>query len=117
MQLAIEFRHEDWFTSDAGFSLLRKYQRPAVITDTGGRRDAMHMEITTSTAFIRFGGTQDLSLDGPRLQDWSVRISKWISSGVETVYFFIHQGDTIQVAETIWLFQKLLNKNLRIANR
>src|SRR5690606_20957975 len=56
--LAVEVRSKDWIL-DKDFwnefcTLLEQEQISNVIVDTAGRRDMMHMRLTTPSAFIRF---------------------------------------------------------------
>lgn len=94
--VAIEFRHTDWFSgmaSDEMFSLMNELGVTSVITDTSGRRDVLHMKLTTPKAFIRFVGNGLHPTDYKRLDDWVDRIKIWLDEGVETIYFYIHQHD------------------------
>ena len=55
--LAIELRNEEWFSDEEMFNttmdLFEKYSITNIIVDTAGRRDLLHMRLTTDTAFIR----------------------------------------------------------------
>ena len=55
--LAIELRHSDWYNDTAVasrlYELLEKHGITNVLVDAAGRRDLMHMRLTTSTAFVR----------------------------------------------------------------
>ena len=56
LEVFVEFRHQDWYkqpNADVIFSSLEKMEKGAVITDAAGRRDCVHMRLTTSSAFIR----------------------------------------------------------------
>lgn len=98
--LFLEVRHPDWFSSasdrKALFSLLSDLNIGAAITDASGRRDCLHMELPTPKAFIRFvgnGGKFLESSDMKRVDDWVERLSQWLDSGLEEIYFFLHQHD------------------------
>ena len=69
---------------------MRKRNIGTVITDTSGRRDAVHQCLTTNSAFIRFDGNELHKTDFTRIDEWAVRIKQWIDRGLETVYFFHH---------------------------
>ena len=93
----LEVRHPEWF-ADAGirnslFDTLSETGIGAVITDTAGRRDCLHMELTVPKAFIRFGGNDLHASDYTRLDAWVRRIKKWEKSGLQDTYFFMHQHD------------------------
>jgi len=95
IKLAIEFRHTDWFNDDAIssnlYALLEEYNVTNIIVDTAGRRDLMHMRMTTNTAFIRYNGANHES-DYTRLDDWIDRLEEWVSHGLQNIYFFVHQN-------------------------
>ena len=93
--LAIEFRHTDWHNnpevSAELYDLLEKRGILNVLVDTAGRRDLMHMRLTTPTAFIRYVGANHKS-DYNRLDDWIERIAAWKKQGLKELYFFVHQN-------------------------
>ena len=96
VQLFLEIRHPDWFekaTSDELFQKLRKLQVGSVITDTAGRRDALHMHLTIPKTIVRFVANDLHETDFVRLNDWISRIKYWTENGLEEVYFFIHSLD------------------------
>lgn len=96
LQLFVEVRHPDWFipaNQKLLGDLLEAYKVGSVITDTSGRRDMLHMELTTPKAFIRFVGNNLHPTDYPRIDDWVERISKWLDGGIREVYFMMHQHD------------------------
>ncbi len=93
--LAIEFRKTDWYNdpevSAALYELLESNGIANVLVDTAGRRDLMHMRLTTPTAFVRWVGANHES-DYTRLDDWIKRIDTWEKSGLKELYFFVHQN-------------------------
>ena len=89
--LAVEVRSNDWFDDPEYFKMLEKNKISHVITDTAGRRDLLHMRLTTPTAFVRYVGSNHKS-DYSRIDDWVKRIGKWINDGIEAIYFFVHQN-------------------------
>lgn len=93
--LAIEVRNTDWFNdTDASehlYSLLEKNGIANIVVDTAGRRDMLHMRLTTPVAFIRYVGANHES-DYSRLDDWLERIIKWRAEGLQSLYFFVHQN-------------------------
>jgi uncharacterized protein YecE (DUF72 family) len=93
--LAFEVRHEDWHNdvaiSNELNSILKKYNVANVITDSAGRRDLLHMRLTSDTAFIRYNGANHDS-DYQRLDDWVDRIEQWYNLGLKNLYFFVHQN-------------------------
>ncbi len=97
--LALEVRHADWFKDHSQgeelFKLLQKYNISTVITDVAGRRDVLHMRLTTDIAMIRFVGKGLVDSDYTRINDWVERIKYWFSKNLKTVYFFTHEPDNI----------------------
>ncbi|MEJ7847381.1 MAG: DUF72 domain-containing protein [Pyrinomonadaceae bacterium] len=93
--VAIEFRHTDWFNdpevSAELYELLEKNKIVNVLVETAGRRDLMHMRLTTPTAFIRYVGANHES-DYTRLDDWVERIAYWKEQGLQELCFFVHQN-------------------------
>ena len=72
-------------------SILKEYNIANVITDSAGRRDLLHMRLTSDTAFIRYNGANHDS-DYTRLDDWVDRLEDWYDQGLKNVYFFVHQN-------------------------
>lgn len=97
--LAIEVRHEQWFSDKGAYhaylDLLRSHQASTVITDVAGRRDVLHMGITTPYVLIRFVGNSLHETDYQRVDDWVTQLVDWLERGVQEVYFFSHQPDNI----------------------
>ena len=114
-ELAVEFRNENWFQVDAWNStleLLQKYNASTVITDTAGRRDVSHMNLTNDTAFIRFVGNNLHPTDFTRIDNWISEIEKWRAAGLQKLYFIIHEPDEFYCPELAQYFAK--NINLRL---
>lgn len=93
--LAIEVRNQEWFLDE---SILAKYtallgsaEVSNVIVDTAGRRDMLHMRLTSPQAFIRYVGANHPS-DYERLDDWVERVREWRDAGLQSLYFFVHQN-------------------------
>lgn len=93
--LAVELRHTDWYNdktiSTELYELLETHEISNIITDTAGRRDLIHMRLTSPTAFVRYVGANHPS-DYDRLDEWVARIVEWKSLGLKHLYFFIHQN-------------------------
>ena len=93
--LAIELRNTEWF-NDASianevYALFENHGVTNIVTDTAGRRDLLHMRLTTRDVFIRYVGANHES-DYTRLDDWMHRIKAWKEQGMENLYFFVHQN-------------------------
>ncbi|MBO6524680.1 MAG: DUF72 domain-containing protein [Balneolaceae bacterium] len=123
LPLAIELRHTDWFNHEAVanqiYKLFEENNVANIITDTAGRRDLLHMRLTTPVAFIRYVGANHES-DYPRLDEWVERLKSWKKQGLEKLYFFVHQNiekeSPLLSAHFIKLLNKELGTNLKIPN-
>ena len=95
MPLAIELRNTSWFNDDKIskelYSFLEQNNITNIIVDTAGRRDLLHMRLTTPTTFIRYVGANHPT-DYKRLDDWIERLGSWVEDGLQNLYFFIHQN-------------------------
>ena len=72
------------------YTKLKELGIGAVITDTAGRQDVLHMQLTIPKTFIRFVGNSLHPTDYTRIDHWAKRIKKWIDGGIEEIYFFMH---------------------------
>ena len=121
IQLAVEFRHTNWYNDESVaqelYELLEKNNISNVIVDTAGRRDLMHMRLTNKTAFIRYVGANHQS-DYDRLDDWVERLKTWKEQGIEEIDFFVHQNiekaSPLLSAHFIRNLNKELGSNLTI---
>ncbi|RKE95345.1 DUF72 domain-containing protein [Ichthyenterobacterium magnum] len=115
VDLAIEFRHTNWYNDEAVanqlFDLLEKNNISNVIVDTAGRRDLMHMRLTNPKAFVRYVGANHES-DYTRLDDWVLRLKEWQDQGIKEIDFFIHQNIEKESPLLSAYFIKQLNKTL-----
>src|SRR5690606_34906835 len=82
--------------------------------DTAGRRDMVHMRLTTPQAFVRFVGCNDEAIDKKRLDDWLRRIKKWQGEGLKYLYFFVHQNVELSSPLLSAYFIEKLNKSLAL---
>ncbi|MCU7618739.1 DUF72 domain-containing protein [Chryseobacterium sp. PBS4-4] len=93
--LAIELRNTEWFTDEEIFDrtcqLFEDNNITNIIVDTAGRRDMIHMRLTTPNAFIRYVGANAES-DYERLDNWLKHLTKWKKEGLQNLYFFVHQN-------------------------
>jgi uncharacterized protein YecE (DUF72 family) len=103
IRLFVELRHEQWFedkeTFEKVFDLLENSGVGSVITDASGRRDCVHMRLTTPQAFIRFVGNGLHPTDYARVDSWVSRINEWMQKGIHDIYFFMHQHEEIHSPE------------------
>lgn len=95
LPLAIELRNEEWFSDYTIFeetcNLFKAHNITNILVDTAGRRDMLHMRLTTPTAFVRYVGANAES-DYTRLDDWINQIEQWKAQGLQHLYFFVHQN-------------------------
>ena len=93
--LAIELRNTEWFLDeevlDKTCELFEKHNITNIIVDTAGRRDMLHMRLTTPNVFVRYVGANAES-DYERLDDWLERLTEWKKLGMKNMYFFVHQN-------------------------
>jgi uncharacterized protein YecE (DUF72 family) len=117
--LAIEFRHTDWYNdasvSSKLYDLLEAHRITNVLVDTAGRRDLMHMRLTTPTAFIRWVGANEPQSDRSRLGEWIGRIAQWKEAGLQRLYFFVHQNAEQESPALAAHFIERLNKKIGAA--
>lgn len=112
--LAVEVRNEEWFrepTAERYYKLLEETNKTNILVDTAGRRDMMHMRLTTPTAFVRYVGANHPS-DYTRLDEWVKTILAWKEAGLQKLYFFIHQNIEIESPLLAAHFIEKLNKTL-----
>lgn len=114
LDIFVELRHPGWFTDEAVnkkvFTMLEKHGAGAVITDAAGRRDCVHMNLTTPSAFIRFVGNSLHPTDYQRCNDWITRLKSWVDKGIERIYFLMHQKEEVFSPELCRYFIGEANK-------
>ena len=93
--LGLEVRNSEWFADSKAKSdyenLLEELGMANIIVDTAGRRDMIHMRLTSPVAFVRYVGANHAS-DYTRLDDWAQRLLEWKQQGLQKIYFFLHQN-------------------------
>ena len=112
VQFFLEVRHPAWFSKEKErnelFEFLSTNNIGAVITDTAGRRDCVHMHLTIPKAFIRYVGNSLHRTDYTRCDAWMQRIKYWLDNGIKELFFFMHMHDEAKSPElTISLVEKL----------
>ena len=110
--LSIEVRQEDWFAEENAFQqllyTLKEHQVGTVITDVAGRRDVLHLGLTTPQLLLRFVGNGMHATDYQRVDAWITLILDWLEQGLQEVYFFSHQPDNILSPEMCIYFLEQL---------
>ncbi|UIR57189.1 DUF72 domain-containing protein [Sphingobacterium sp. SRCM116780] len=113
MPLALEVRNEEWFANgeiaQSFYKLLEDHGVTNILVDTAGRRDMLHMRLTTPIAFVRYVGANHPS-DYQRLDDWIQVIKQWRAAGLQKLYFFIHQNIEVESPLLATYFIDQLNK-------
>ncbi|MGD9556251.1 MAG: DUF72 domain-containing protein [Mangrovibacterium sp.] len=120
--LAVEVRHTEWFTdkkiNDEMCAWFEQQRTTNVLVDTAGRRDMVHMRLTTPVAFVRYVGSNEPQSDRERLDFWVERLKKWAELGLRDIYFFVHQNvekeSPLLAAYFIERLNKALNLDLKI---
>ncbi len=114
IELFVELRNPQWYADPDAFksmfNMLEKNKAGSIITDASGRRDCVHMRLTTPVAFIRFVGNGLHPTDYTRVDAWVQRIKSWMENGIQKVYFFMHQHEEIYSPELCrYVIQQLNN--------
>ncbi len=101
--IAVEFRHPSWFTDDYAWQrtleLFHVLGVGTVMSDVSGRRDVLHMALTTPRLTLRFVGNELHPTDYSRTDAWLQRIKAWMEQGLQRAYIFIHTEDNIYSPE------------------
>jgi uncharacterized protein YecE (DUF72 family) len=110
MQFALELRAPEWF---ADAVILQEWQHLfaenniiPVLTDTPGRRDVLHFCVINNHFFARYVGRYDDKSEAFRITQWVNRIEEFIIKGVNTFWFYVHEGDNR--AFTLYFFNDLI---------
>jgi len=112
LQFFLEVRHPGWFAKEKELhdmlTFLRRHNMGAVITDTAGRRDCAHMNLTIPKTFIRFVGNSLHPTDYPRIDRWVKQMKYWLDKGIDELFFFMHMHDEAKSPElTVYLIDKM----------
>ncbi len=111
-----ELRHKDWFgvpsNFNAVFELMHQLGIGAVITDTVGRRDVIHMALPTPHLFLRFVGNALHPTDHIRMDAWIERIKQWTAQGLRSVWLGMHQSDELAAPALCDYFIQRINEEL-----
>lgn len=117
--LGVEVRNAEWFeptNQNRLADLLEKHEMANIIVDTAGRRDMLHMRLTSPVAFVRYVGANHPS-DIERLDDWILRIEQWRSQGLQKLYFFVHQNIEIESPLLAEHFIRKINQKFGLSLR
>lgn len=110
VQLAVEVRHPDFYTTKGAAqldTLLERYRVARVIMDTRPIRVGtvqeqqmlqarerkpnlpLHVAVTSNFAFVRYIGHPTLEVNTPFFEYWSRQLAQWLTQGL-TLYVFCH---------------------------
>jgi len=111
LAISIEFRHPDWFVGkQPHWERLAALGVGTVISDTAGRRDALHMQITAPHVLVRFGGYEGHAIDNARLENWARWIEHAEGQGISEFHLLVHEPDSIHTPQTCRNFGDHLEK-------
>jgi len=115
IQLTVEFRHPSWFQegTETFFQELLELEIGACMSDTAGRRDALHMQLSAPFVLLRFGGYELHATDYERIHAWNSRLEQWFQKGIREVYILMHQPDSLKTPDTLVYWNQLLNKQFK----
>jgi uncharacterized protein YecE (DUF72 family) len=115
LDVAVEFRHPDWFRPVTGMQTLERLyalRRHTVMTDVAGRRDVLHMGLSSPVLTLRFIANEGHPTDYTRTDAWVQRLKTWFDKGLQTAYLFVHGGgDNDTAPELILYWTRELNKH------
>lgn len=112
VRYSVEMRHPDWFVGNVleeFSSELIKMNVGLIVCDTAGRRDAVHMRLTSDELVIRFGGNDLHASDEVRMIQWAKQLRDWEKVGLKKCYFWIHQPESLQTVESMNQFKEVLS--------
>jgi uncharacterized protein YecE (DUF72 family) len=116
LKIFVEVRHPEWFSEQGKvfFEMLHDMQAGSIITDAAGRRDCVHMNLSTPDCFIRFVGNSLHETDYVRVDEWVQRMKSWMKQGIENIYFFMHQHEELYSPELIRYTIEKMNKECKL---
>ncbi len=111
-KVTVEFRHPSWFEKNAAmfYNELHVLNVGACMSDTAGRRDALHLQLSAPFVLLRFGGYELHTSDYARMTDWTERFVQWKSKGIEEIHLLMHQPDSLKTPETLAWWNTQLNE-------
>src|SRR5690606_23047118 len=113
LDIFVELRHPGWFSDEEVkkkvFAVLEQQHAGAVITDAAGRRDCVHMNLTTPSAFIRFVGNSLHPSDYRRVDEWKQRHKELVAKRIQRIYYPMCQEEEIHSPELCRYFIREAN--------
>ena len=108
--LAVEVRHESFFQKKEAvhfFQLLENQRVAPCLSDVAGRRDVLHLRLTSERILIRFMSSgENSTTDLERADDWAARLADWFAAGLREVFFFAHTPDNVRAPEMAMILEE-----------
>ncbi len=118
LETAVEFRHSSWFENrqnwETTVSSLSEIGVSTVITDVAGRRDVLHMSLSSATLVLRFIANNLHKTDFARTNEWVDRLKNWQNLGLKKAYLFIHTEENNLAPELSNYWVQQLNQKLQL---
>jgi len=127
--LALEVRHQDWFTEPHASQLTALLQRlgvgrvlldsrpiytgeddPQLQSERRKPKLPVEFSVTAPFSLIRFISHPTLSVNQPFMEEWVSQIQQWLQQGTQ-IYFFVHCPIEERSPSTARYFQKLLEQS------
>jgi uncharacterized protein YecE (DUF72 family) len=127
--LALEVRHQDWFTEPHASELTALLERlgvgrvlldsrpiytgdddPQLQSERRKPKLPVEFSVTAPFSLIRFISHPNLSVNQPFMEEWVSQIQKWLHQGTQ-IYFFVHCPIEERSPSTARHFQKLLEQS------
>jgi uncharacterized protein YecE (DUF72 family) len=112
VRYSVEMRHPEWFVGNVleeYATELKKLNVALIVCDTAGRRDAVHMRLTSDELVVRFGGNDLHASDEVRMNQWARQLRDWEEVGLKKCYFWIHQPESLHSLESMNQFKEVLS--------
>ncbi|MFY8078436.1 MAG: DUF72 domain-containing protein [Flavobacteriales bacterium] len=112
VRYSVEMRHPEWFVGNVleeYATELKKLNVALIVCDTAGRRDAVHMRLTSDELVVRFGGNDLHASDEVRMNQWARQLRDWEEVGLKKCYFWIHQPESLHSVESMNQFKEVLS--------
>jgi uncharacterized protein YecE (DUF72 family) len=92
--VSLDIKSPEWFSNGELFhefvKSLHRINKGLVITDSPGRRALVHMQLATSTAYVRFVCEGWNEIDLFRISEWKRQLKSWFAVGLEKCFFMLH---------------------------
>ncbi|MEC4817141.1 MAG: DUF72 domain-containing protein [Scytonema sp. PMC 1069.18] len=129
VRLALELRHQDWFTEPYASELTELLQRlgigrvlldtrpiytgdddPQIESERRKPKLPVQFSVTAPFSLIRFISHPNLPVNQPFMEEWVIQIKQWLQQGTQ-IYFFVHCPVEEKSPSTARYFQDLLEQS------